>query len=211
MAISSWNKRNKQVRIKIKKIEMQNWSPAAGINIVQFPPRTPFTQLITHANGLQTRVDNYSTGVGEMNVSLAASGAHFIPTERRYQEDIEKALDGMNILTDKVNETNEPRHFNRDPRNRGLNLEHMEHTTYVDNPTLDAVDHVRSIMTNKKTLYFTEHQYKDVERIMMSRPHIYGVPSNAQANPERFLKVANQGERNSLTGERTYSAVVGTY
>ena len=208
MPVSSWNKRSEQVRIKITKLEMRNWSPAAGINIVQYAPQTPFTQIITHKNGLTSKIDTYSTGKGEMNVNLSASGCHFIPTERRYKEDIEKALDGMNILT-KVNETNEPRHFNR--KNKGLNLEFMEHTTYVDNPTLDAIDHVRSIMKDKKTVFFSEKQYKDVERVMMRKPGVFGVPSNAQANPDRFLKVANQGERNPVTGERVYSSEIGTY
>ena len=206
--ISSWNKRSAQVRIKIKKVEMKNWSPAAGINIVQYPPQTPFTQIITHANGLTSKIDTYSTGIGEMNINLSASGCHFIPTERRYKEDIEKALDGMNILT-KVDATNEPKHFER--KNPGMGLEFMEHTTYVDNPTLDAIDHVRSIMKDKRTQFFTESQYKQVERIMMRKPMIFGVPSNAQANPDRFMKVAKQGERDPITGERVYSAEIGTY
>lgn len=209
MPISSWNKRSEHVRIKIKKTEIKAWSPAAGINVLQYAPQTPFTQLITHANGLTSRIDTYSTGIGEMNVNLSASGCHFIPTERRYAEDIEKALDGMNILT-KVDETKEPRHVNRG-KNKGLGLEYMEHTTYVDNPTLDAIDHVRSIMTNKRTHFFTQSQYKEVERIMMRKPQLYGVPSNAQANPDRFMKEAKGGQRNPQTGEKVYEALVGTY
>lgn len=210
MAISSYNKRSQHVRIKIKRSEMKVWSPAAGVHVLQYAPQTPFTQLITHANGLTSKIDTYSTGIGEMNVNLSTSGVHFIPTERRYEEDIERALDGMNIITSKVDETNEPRHVNRG-KNKGLGLEFMEHTTYVDNPTLDAIDHVRSIMTNKKTHFFTQAQYKEVERIMMRKPQIYGVPSNAQANPNRFMKEANQGQRNSITGEKVYEALVGTY
>ena len=189
---------------------MKSWSPDAGIHILQYPPQTPFTQMITHANGLTSKIDTYSTGIGEMNINASASGCHFIPTERRYKEDIEKALDGMDILTKNVNETNEPRHVNRGI-NKGLGLEFMEHTTYVDNPTLDAIDHVRSIMTNKRTLFLSESKYKEVERIMMGRPQIFGVPSNAQANPNRFMKEAKGGERDPITGEKTYEAQVGTY
>jgi len=210
LAISSWNKRATHVRIRIKKTEMKSWSPDAGIHILQYPPQTPFTQMITHANGLTSKIDTYSTGIGEMNINASASGCHFIPTERRYKEDIEKALDGMDILTKNVNETNEPRHVNRGI-NKGLGLEFMEHTTYVDNPTLDAIDHVRSIMTNKRTLFLSESKYKEVERIMMGRPQIFGVPSNAQANPNRFMKEAKGGERDPITGEKTYEAEVGTY
>ena len=210
MAISSWNKRAVHMRIKIKKTDMRAWSPDAGINVLQYPPQTPFTQLITHANGLTSKIDTYSTGIGEMNVNLSTSGCHFIPTERRYEEDIEKAVDGMDILTKNVNETNEPRHVNRG-KNKGLGLEFMEHTTYVDNPTLDAIDHVRSIMQNRRTIFMSQSQYKDVERIMMRRPQIFGVPSNAQANPNRFLKEAKGGERNTLTGEKVYETEVGTY
>jgi hypothetical protein len=188
---------------------MKNWSPAAGLNIAQYAPQTPFTQIITHANGLTSRVDTYSTGIGEMNVELSASGVHFDPTQRRYEEDIEKAIDGMNIVQETVTAKDEPKHF--DHQNKGLNLEFMEHKTFVDLPTLDAIDKVRSRMTDVKTMIVPQHEYINLERIMTRRPMIYGSPSNAQALPGRFCKVRKGGERNPLTGEKEYEALTGVY
>lgn len=208
MTISSFNKRSKTVRIKITAQEMRNFSPPPGINIQQYAPEKKFKQVITHPNGLQSVVWTQSSGPGEMNINLQASGVHFIPTERRYEEDIEKALEGLNIITEKVTEKEEPAHFNH--RNRGMNLEFMEHQTFVDMPTLDSVDKVRTKMSNIHPQLFTQSDYKWIEHMMTRKPLVFGTPSNSQALP-RFLKLRKQGERNPVTGLKEYEADVGTY
>lgn len=208
MAISSFNKRAKTVRIKITAQEMRNFSPPAGINIQQYAPEQNFRQIITHPNGLKSVIWTQSSGKGEMNINLQASGVHFIPTERRFEEDIEKALEGLNIITEQVTEKEEPAHFNH--RNKGMNLEFMEHQTFVEIPTLDSIDAVRSKMTNIRPQFFTQTEYKLIEGMMTKKPQIFGSPSNAQAIP-RFLKERNNGERNPITGEKSFEAQVGTY
>lgn len=207
--ISSYNKRAKTVRIKITAQEMRNFSPPTGINIQQFAPEKNFKQIITHPNGLKSTVWTQSSGKGEMNINLQASGVHFMPNERRYAEDIEKALEGLNIITEKVTENEEPGHFNH--KNKGLNLEHMEHQAFVDFPTLDAIDKVRSKMTDIKPRVFTQSEFKWIEGMMTRKPQLFGSPSNAQALPSRFMTLRNDGERNLETGEKSYEALTGTY
>jgi hypothetical protein len=212
MAISSYNKRAKHLRIKITKQEMKSLSPDAGVNIVQYAPNVPFTLEIVHPDGLKSHIETQSSGLGEMNIFVSTSGVSFIPTERRYKEDIEKAISGLNIVTEKVTEAEEPRHVNAGP-NKGMNLDLMEHTTFVDNPTLDSIDKVRSIMEankTKKTLFFTQEQYQQIESMMTKRPFVFGSPNNQQAEP-RFMTIRNQGDRDPFTGQRQYEAVVGTY
>ena len=213
MAISSWNKRSKTVRIKITKNEMRSLSPKAGINIVQYAPNIPFVQDITHPTGLVSHIETQSSGFGEMNVILSTSGCTFVPTERRYQEDIEKALEGLNIVTEKVTEKDEPRHVNNGIKNKDMNLDLMEHSTFYDMPTLDTVDKVRTIMEQNKTkkaMRFDQSDYMLIEKMMGRRPAIYGTPSNTQAVP-RFMKVLNEGARNPVTGLREFEADIGVY
>lgn len=187
---------------------MRNFSPPPGINIQQYAPERNFKQIITHPNGLKSVVWTQSSGKGEMNINLQASGVHFNPAERRFEEDIEKALEGLNIITEKVTEKEEPAHFNH--KNKGMNLEYMQHQTFVDLPSLDSIDKVRTRMTNIHTQEYSQADFKLIEEMLTSKSLIYGTPSNRQAMP-RFMQLANQGERNPHTGLKTYRAQVGTY
>ena len=91
-----------------------------------------------------------------------------------------------------------------------MNLEFMEHQTFVDMPTLDSVDKVRTKMSNIHPQLFTQSDYKWIEHMMTRKPLVFGTPSNSQALP-RFLKLRKQGERNPVTGLKEYEADVGTY
>lgn len=208
MPISSFNKKTEHIRVKITKQEVRSYNAGAGINVTTYP-RVNFERNILHDNGLRTKIETQNSADGEVNMMLGVSGVHFEPLERRYPEDIQKAMEKLNIMEEHVPPSQEPNHLDG-PKCKPYNLQYMEHTTFVDNPTLDAIDKVRSIMTDKRPIVINQYQLKMLERKMMRNPLIYGVPSNAQAVP-RFIKEINHGARNPHTGLKEFEAEIGTY
>jgi len=198
--INSRGKKEKQVTIKMKPREFWRYTPLQGMNKVLYD-KVIFETVREPVPGVKNRYITQNVGDGQLNIMLTASAVNPDPLMRTYEEDIDRELTKLKVVSDSVSD-------NMEPNKLKGSICHQKHIGFVNDPGMDEIDSIRKHMANHRNCYINQVQYNRIQSHMDRYKELYKSPSNAQALP-KFLE--EQPERNKYTGFKEYWAAVAEW
>jgi hypothetical protein len=200
--INSRGKKEKQFTVKMKHKAIWKYFPGSGVNKVVYDDVILDTKIEV-LPGVFNHIVTQNAGKGEHNMMLTASAVHPNPLERKYEEDLEREMSKLQIVSDSINEKVEPNFL------RG-SIKHQKHIGFVDDPGLAEIDSIKKHMQNHRDCRINQVQFNRIKSHMERYKEVYKSPSNAQAEP-RFFDPLLGGERNPRSGFKEYMAQVAEW
>lgn len=197
--INSRGKKEKQFTIKMKDKAWWKYWPGSGINKVRYD-NVIMDEKIEVLPGVFNHIVTQNAGHGEMNVMLTASAVAPNPLDRKYEEDIDREMTKLQVVSDSINEKVEP-HFLKG------SIKHQKHIGFVDDPGLAEIDSIKKQMANFRNCVINQVQFNRISSHMDRYKEVYKSPSNAQAEPRFFEDLG----RNQYSGFKEYRAQVAEW
>lgn len=206
MAISSRGKKEVQFTLKITPKQVWKYTPGFGINKVVYD-KTEFESEFEHhfkegTTTTKTKIKTQNCGYDEMNMMLTASAVNPDPLSRKYQEDLDREMTKLNIVSDSLTKGQEPNLLETD-------IKHQHHVGFVEDPAMEELDSLKKHMQKIRVVTIDQAHFNRIQSHMDRYISLYQRPSNRQAQANRFLK--ERKERDPHSRRKLYNATVAEW